>query len=129
MAIVPAFFSRLGVTFLASKSRDARLYGQFLRAFGGRLAIGSRAEDGPAGVMNAIRTIQSGRPVALSPDGPKGPRHHLKPGESKAGPFKEYEKLDPSLLGRATYLMGLWFLWLMRLGMLTAWLREALKLL
>jgi len=79
--------------------------------------------------MNAIRTIQSGRPVALSPDGPKGPRHHLKPGESKAGPFKEYEKLDPSLLGRATYLMGLWFLWLMRLGMLTAWLREALKLL
>ena len=80
MAIVPAFFSRLGVTFLASKSRDARLYGQFLRAFGGRLAIGSRAEDGPAGVMNAIRTLQSGRPVALSPDGPKGPRHQLKPG-------------------------------------------------
>jgi hypothetical protein len=50
-------------------------------------------------------------------------------GESKAGLFKGYEKLDPSLLGRASYLLGLWFLWLMRLGMLTAWLREALKLL
>ena len=196
------------------------LYCQLLRAFGGRLAIGSRAEDGPAGVMNTIRTLQSRRPVALSPDGPKGPRHQLKPGiafvalaakafvvpigvyakskvvlrnswdkawiplpfssvllvvsdpidpeafegqgkdalealrraiqsrleevEFKAKAFchdgrkqgrtfqggsRGYENLDPSLLGRAIYLLGLWFLWLMRLGMLPAWLREALKLL
>lgn len=80
MAVVPAFFKSLGVTFLASKSRDAQIYGEFLKAFGGRLAIGSRAEDGPAGVMHGIRTLQSGRPLALSPDGPKGPRCRMKPG-------------------------------------------------
>lgn len=80
MAVVPAFFSKMGVTFLASKSRDAKIYGGFLRAFGGYLAMGSRVEDGPSGVMSLIRSLHAGRPVALSPDGPKGPRHRLKPG-------------------------------------------------
>ena len=39
------------------------------------------------------------------------PRLFAMMGESKAGPFKGYERLDPPLLGRASYFLGLWFLW------------------
>jgi lysophospholipid acyltransferase (LPLAT)-like uncharacterized protein len=55
MVIVPAFFSEMYATFLLSKSRDAKLLGDVLKSFRGRLAIGSRAEDGPAGVMNTMK--------------------------------------------------------------------------
>ena len=71
---------RRDITMLVSSTLD----GDYLMAFGG--ALGYRAVRGATGQggLQALREVtgilRAGRPVAIAPDGPLGPRRVLKPG-------------------------------------------------
>jgi lysophospholipid acyltransferase (LPLAT)-like uncharacterized protein len=65
---------------LVSSSRDGALIGRILARFGLKLAVGSSSRHGGAGLVALARLLEAGEPVAITPDGPRGPRRRAAPG-------------------------------------------------
>ncbi len=71
---------RRGVVVLVSTHKDGELVAGVLRIFGFGLARGSATREGSKAVRSAIEGIKRGRSVAITPDGPRGPRYEFKEG-------------------------------------------------
>jgi lysophospholipid acyltransferase (LPLAT)-like uncharacterized protein len=71
---------RRDITMLVSATID----GDYLMAFGGALGYravrGATRQDGLQALREVTGILRAGRPVAIAPDGPLGPRRVLKPG-------------------------------------------------
>ena len=65
---------------LASQHRDGQLIGNIMRHLGMGLVSGSSSRGGAAAADALIRALAEGRHVALTPDGPRGPRRVAAPG-------------------------------------------------
>ncbi len=65
---------------LVSQHRDGQLIGQILRLLGLRLVHGSSSRGGIAALQGLARVLREGNHVALTPDGPRGPRRQAAPG-------------------------------------------------
>jgi lysophospholipid acyltransferase (LPLAT)-like uncharacterized protein len=59
---------------LVSQHRDGKLIGSILRRFGVKTFHGSSSRGGGASMRRAMTLLQRGRQVAITPDGPRGPR-------------------------------------------------------
>jgi len=70
--------TRAGV--LVSLSRDGEYIARIAAAVGFRPVRGSSSRAGHAGLKELVRLARSGVPVAVTPDGPRGPRHTVGPG-------------------------------------------------
>jgi lysophospholipid acyltransferase (LPLAT)-like uncharacterized protein len=73
------FPGRLGAA-LASQSKDGDLIAAVLRRFGIRPIRGSSSRRGAAALVEMKRAIRDGYIMAITPDGPRGPRYHVNPG-------------------------------------------------
>ncbi|HEX6133931.1 MAG TPA: lysophospholipid acyltransferase family protein [Longimicrobiales bacterium] len=69
-----------GVIGLASRSADGEYIARVLRHWGFGIIRGSSSSGGDTAFRELIRVVRAGRSVALTPDGPRGPRERLKPG-------------------------------------------------
>lgn len=69
-----------GLGTLASRSRDGEYVARILTRWGFVVARGSSSRGGGAGLRTMIRYGRKGRSLAFTPDGPRGPRHRMKPG-------------------------------------------------
>lgn len=80
--LFPLIFThrRRGVVVLVSTHKDGELVARILRIFGFGLARGSATREGSRAVRSAIEGIKRGRSVAITPDGPRGPRYEFKEG-------------------------------------------------
>ena len=76
------FPGRLGAA-LASASRDGEIISAFIRHFGIRPIRGSTSRRGAGALVEMKRAIQDGYIMAITPDGPRGPRYRLSPGVVK----------------------------------------------
>jgi lysophospholipid acyltransferase (LPLAT)-like uncharacterized protein len=65
---------------LTSASRDGEILAAFLERFDVRPIRGSSSRQGAAALLEMKRLIEQGFDVAITPDGPRGPRYHLNPG-------------------------------------------------
>ncbi len=65
---------------LVSQHRDGRFIGDAVARFGFRMVYGSSRRGGAAALAEMIRVLRAGHPVALTPDGPRGPRRQAAPG-------------------------------------------------
>ncbi len=65
---------------LTSASRDGEILAAFLERFNVRPIRGSSSRQGAAALLEMKRLIEQGFDVAITPDGPRGPRYHLNPG-------------------------------------------------
>ena len=65
---------------LTSASRDGEILSAFLERFNVRPIRGSSSRQGAAALLEMKRLIEQGFDVAITPDGPRGPRYHLNPG-------------------------------------------------
>lgn len=65
---------------LASRHRDGQLVARAMGYFGMKTVSGSTSRGGAAGLRELARLIGDGHPVALTPDGPRGPRRRAAPG-------------------------------------------------
>jgi len=65
---------------LTSASRDGEILAAFLERFNVRPIRGSSSRQGVAALLEMRRLIEQGFDVAITPDGPRGPRYHLNPG-------------------------------------------------
>jgi len=65
---------------LISRSRDSRMLGLILEQLGFDLAWGSSSTGGAYALREVLRKVRDGYDVAITPDGPRGPRRRVKPG-------------------------------------------------
>jgi lysophospholipid acyltransferase (LPLAT)-like uncharacterized protein len=63
-----------GMRILVSAHRDGQLVGAALRRFGVGVVLGSTTRGGAAGVRRIVRLVAAGNHLAITPDGPRGPR-------------------------------------------------------
>jgi lysophospholipid acyltransferase (LPLAT)-like uncharacterized protein len=69
---------RLGT--LISRNRDGDYIAGVVRRWGFTVIRGSSSRGGSSALRGIVRMLQSGRSVALTPDGPRGPRQQMKAG-------------------------------------------------
>jgi len=71
---------RRGVVVLTSPSRDGELLARVVRGFGMGSVRGSSSRRGSQALRECRRILQNGGDMAITPDGPRGPRYSLGPG-------------------------------------------------
>lgn len=72
--------SRARIHVLISHHRDGRFVSSVMAGFGIRNVIGSTSRGGAAGFRNLCGLLAAGDHVAITPDGPRGPRRQAAPG-------------------------------------------------
>ncbi len=68
------------ISVLASLSKDGEYISRLLHKFGFTTARGSTSYGGETALRLLIKEIEKGNDVAVTPDGPRGPRHVVHPG-------------------------------------------------
>ena len=77
----PAYYFRgRRASTLASRSRDGELVAGVLQVLGQEIIRGSSSRGGARALVQLCRRLKSGKDVALTCDGPRGPRHRVQPG-------------------------------------------------
>ncbi len=69
-----------GLDILISRHRDGELISRAMRSFGFASVRGSTTRGGAAALKGLIERGRAGRDLAVTPDGPKGPRQVAQPG-------------------------------------------------
>ena len=73
-------YRRTRSAILVSRSRDGEIVARIAASAGYRPVRGSSSRGGSEGLKEIIQIAQSGAPVAVTPDGPRGPRYSIGPG-------------------------------------------------
>jgi lysophospholipid acyltransferase (LPLAT)-like uncharacterized protein len=71
---------RGGVVALVSASRDGAALARFLDFLGVRAVRGSSSRFAREAMHELITALRGGHDIAITPDGPRGPRYDMKPG-------------------------------------------------
>jgi lysophospholipid acyltransferase (LPLAT)-like uncharacterized protein len=74
------FFRRRRIVVMTSRSFDGEYIARFIQRFGYGAARGSSSRGGVGALVEMVRLVRRGCPVAFSIDGPRGPRHVAKMG-------------------------------------------------
>jgi hypothetical protein len=74
------FHRRLNLVTLISASADGEYIARLARRWGYDVVRGSSSRGGGPALRQLIRYARDGRSIAITPDGPRGPREKLKPG-------------------------------------------------
>lgn len=69
-----------GIVALISQSGDGEYIARVVRHWGYLTARGSTSRGGERALRDLLRHARSGRSIAVTPDGPRGPREQIKPG-------------------------------------------------
>jgi len=69
-----------GVAILISEHRDGELIARAAQWLGYRLIRGSTTRGAERALLSLVRELKSGREVAVTPDGPRGPARSFAPG-------------------------------------------------
>ena len=69
-----------GAAVLVSLHKDGEIIARICDALGLRTIRGSTTRGGGRALLGLVRELEAGYEVAVTPDGPKGPRHHFAPG-------------------------------------------------
>lgn len=75
---------RQGIAIIVSQGREGRYLGDYASGIGYTLLHGSSSRGGARALLGAVRALATGTPVAITPDGPRGPRRVMKAGVVKA---------------------------------------------
>jgi lysophospholipid acyltransferase (LPLAT)-like uncharacterized protein len=74
------FFRNRGIVVITSQSLDGEYIARFIQRFGYGSVRGSSTRGGVGALVEMIRLMRTGLPMAFSVDGPKGPRYEAKTG-------------------------------------------------
>lgn len=69
-----------GLATLISRHRDGDYIAGVVERWGFRAVRGSSSRGGAAALRQMVRLLRDGIPLAVTPDGPRGPRQKMKPG-------------------------------------------------
>ena len=74
------FFRNRGIAVITSQSKDGEYIARFIQRLGYGAIRGSSTRGGVGALVEMIRSMRRGVPMALTVDGPKGPRYEAKSG-------------------------------------------------
>ncbi|MEA1928864.1 MAG: lysophospholipid acyltransferase family protein [Candidatus Auribacterota bacterium] len=74
------YFRKDRMAVIVSQSRDGEIVGRFLDCFNIRSIRGSSSRGGKRAMVNLMRSVKDGWDVAVTPDGPRGPRYKVQDG-------------------------------------------------
>lgn len=69
-----------GVAVLVSEHSDGEIIARILEWMGYALIRGSTSRGAGRALIGIVKTLKNGNDVAITPDGPRGPRHKFAPG-------------------------------------------------
>ena len=80
--LLPSTYLRRGegMGALISQHRDGEYIARIAAAWGYHPIRGSSSRGGTAALRELVREVKNGRSLAITPDGPRGPRERMKPG-------------------------------------------------
>lgn len=70
----------LGVSVLVSKSKDGEYVARIARKLGFNTVRGSTSRNASQSLMELVDLAKAGLPIAITPDGPKGPKEKVQQG-------------------------------------------------
>jgi hypothetical protein len=80
VVMLPAVYRGRKLCIMNSQHRDGEIATRALARWGIRSVRGSATRGGVAGFMQLVTAYREGYDLAIVPDGPRGPRHVVKPG-------------------------------------------------
>ena len=80
--LLPLLWAHVGmpVSILISTHRDGELIARIAMRLGFMTVRGSSSRSADRALIGLVRELKAGRTIALTPDGPRGPRHAFAPG-------------------------------------------------
>lgn len=97
-----------GVVALASRHRDGEIISRVLRRLGTATVRGSSSRGGSTGLRAMIRAGRAGRPLAFTPDGPRGPARRCKPGVIRAAAATGLPIIPVAVAARRAWRLSSW---------------------
>jgi len=80
LLMMPYMYHGPGVRILVSQHRDGELIARIMHRFGFETIRGSTTRGGVMALRRMVRSVREGWDLAVTPDGPRGPRHRVQPG-------------------------------------------------
>jgi lysophospholipid acyltransferase (LPLAT)-like uncharacterized protein len=74
------FHRHRGFAAMVSRSKDGEYIARIVEKWGFEVVRGSTSRGGLSALRDVSRQIRAGNSVAITPDGPRGPRQQLQPG-------------------------------------------------
>ena len=74
------FFRDRGIVVMTSQSSDGEYIARFIQRFGYGAIRGSSSRGGLKALVEMIKAMRGGLPMAFTLDGPRGPKYEAKPG-------------------------------------------------
>lgn len=97
-----------GIAIVVSQGREGRYVGDYASSLGYHLLPGSSSRGGPRALLGAVRCLEEGIPVAITPDGPKGPRREIKPGVVQAAQRAGAQVIPLHAIAASAWQAGSW---------------------
>jgi len=92
-----------GVAVLVSEHKDGEVIARILQSMGYGLIRGSTSRGAGRALLGLVRTLKDGNDVAVTPDGPRGPRHRFAPGAAVAA-----HRADAPILATVAHVDRFW---------------------
>jgi lysophospholipid acyltransferase (LPLAT)-like uncharacterized protein len=80
LLMMPFAYEGRGITIIVSRHRDGELIAKTVKGFGIEAVRGSSTRGWFGGVKGLLKAVLSGRDIAITPDGPRGPRYRAQMG-------------------------------------------------
>ena len=93
---------------LVSEHADGEYLSQAMERYGFRTARGSSTRGGARGLRSLVRMGREGRDLAVTPDGPRGPRHRFKEGALLAAQLTGFPLLPLAAAASAGWRFESW---------------------
>ena len=68
------------ITAIISRSKDGEYVSRLVEGWGYRTVRGSTSRGGSSALRSLVKAARAGQSLAITPDGPRGPRQQLQPG-------------------------------------------------
>ena len=78
--ISPWALRKQNVTVMVSESKDGEIISRSVHLFGNTTVRGSTSRGSAKATRQALKTLKRNNPVAITPDGPRGPKYELQEG-------------------------------------------------
>lgn len=97
-----------GMATLISQSRDGEYIARVTERWGYTVVRGSSSRGGTGALRAMVRVLRTGRSLAVTPDGPRGPRRKLKPGALLAARLSGVPVIPTAAAATRAWWLGGW---------------------
>jgi len=103
-----ALHKREGLVLLISRHRDGEYLADLAQGWGYSSVRGSTQRGGEVGLLGIVRALQGGAVVAMTPDGPRGPRERVQPGAIAAAQHAGVPLIAAGARTASAWYLGSW---------------------